>query len=435
MRAGEVLDGRYTVMRIIAEGGMSTVAEVRDERLPGRLVAKRMRPSMLACAEAEQLGALFRREAEVLSKLSHPYLPKVTDYFECQGQRYLVEELVEGQTLEAWAQQALEGGEGLRESRVVGWAIGICQALQYLHDHGIIYRDLKPANVMITPDDDIRLIDFGLVRFYTLGKAQDTIVMGTPGYAAPEQYGQGQTDPRSDIFSLGALMHHLLTGQDPSARPFVFGPVRELNPQVSEHIDFAVRKAVMTDPQLRFESAETMEQALLGQRPVPPQGERFAFGLEAEPVKATALASAACAGVGGLALALLSAAPVTAYVTLALIPVWMTTLWRRFSEQRRLANLVVKVEPEGLVLFEDGRKTRYTWHQVKEVRFRHRGFDLTPMLCLTLGSRQLELPVGPPETLKNLSEVRGLQGADRLSRLVIDGAGLELAQPGGRVYR
>jgi serine/threonine-protein kinase len=431
LQPGHVLEDRYTVVRAIAEGGMSSVYEVRDKRLPGRLVAKQMRPSMLGSVDSEAFETLFRREAEVLSKLSHPFLPKVTDYFESQGRRFLVEELVEGQTLEAWTSHP----ESLRESRVVGWAIEICQALQYLHDHGIIYRDLKPSNVMITPTDDIRLIDFGLVRFYTLGKAQDTIVMGTPGYAAPEQYGQGQTDPRSDVFSLGALMHHLLTGQDPSLRPFVFGSVREANGNVSEHVDYAVRKAVQTDPMLRFESAEQMEQALLGQRPVPPQGERFAFGLEAEPVRPTALATAACLGAGGAALALMPAAPVTAFVTLGLVPVWLVTLWRRYWEQKRLAALLLKVEPDGLVLFEGARRTRYTWYQVKEVRFEHRGFDLTPMLCLTLGTRQLKLPLGPPETLQNLSEIAGLQGAERLSRLLIDRAGLELTQPGGRVYR
>jgi serine/threonine-protein kinase len=431
VKPGDVLEQRYTVVKEIAEGGMSTVVEVKDSRLPGRLVAKQMRPSLLGGAQAEQLEALFRREAEVLSKLSHPFLPKVTDYFESQGRRFLVEELVEGQTLEAWASHR----ESLRESRVIGWAIQICQALQYLHDHGIIYRDLKPSNVMITPTDDIRLIDFGLVRFYTLGKSQDTIVMGTPGYAAPEQYGQGQTDPRSDVYSLGALMHHLLTGEDPSIRPFVFGSVREANAYVSEHVDYAVRKAVQTDPDLRFESAEAMEQALLGQRPVPPQGERFAFGFEAEPIQPTALATVACTGVAGVALAFLSAAPVTAFVTLSLTPIWLVTLWRRYSEQKRLATLVLKVEPEGLLLFEGARKSRYTWHQIKEVRFEHRGFDLTPMLCISLGSRQIQLPVGPPETLQNLSEIQGLQGAERISRLLIDRAGLELTQPGGRVYR
>jgi serine/threonine protein kinase len=431
LKPGDILEERYTVVRTIAEGGMSAVYEVEDRRLPGRLVAKQMRPSMLGEIETVQLEQLFRREAEVLSKLSHPFLPKVTDYFESDGRRFLVEELVEGKTLEAWTGNP----ESLREFRVVGWALQICQALQYLHDHGIIYRDLKPSNVMITPTDDIRLIDFGLVRFYTLGKTQDTIIMGTPGYAAPEQYGQGQTDPRSDVFSLGALMHHLLTGVDPSLRPFVFGSVRDVNSRVSEHVDYAIRKAVQTDPFLRFESCEMMEQALMGQRPVPPQGERFAFGIEAESVKPTAVATASCVGVGGLAWVMLSATPLTAFVSLSLMPVWLFTLWRRYLEQKRLSQLVVKVEQEGVVLIEGSTKISFTWFQVKEVRFEHRGFDLTPMLCIKLGSREVKLPLGPPETLRNLSEVSGLRGAERLSRLLIDRAGLELTEPGGRVYR
>ena len=432
LQVGDVLEERYTIVRPIAEGGMSAVYEVKDGRLPGRLVAKQMRPSMLGGGmDTAQLEQLFRREAEVLSKLSHPFLPKVTDYFESEGRRFLVEELVEGKTLEAWT----DNPRSLREFRVVGWALQICQALQYLHDHGIIYRDLKPSNVMITPTDDIRLIDFGLVRFYTLGKTQDTVVMGTPGYAAPEQYGQGQTDPRSDVFSLGALMHHLLTGIDPSLRPFVFGPVREVNPDVSEHVDYAVRKAVQTDPNLRFESCEEMEQALMGQRPIPPQGERFAFGIEAEALRPTATATATCLGAAGLAWLGLSSAPVTGFVTLSLLPVWVFTLWRRYSEQKRLSELVIKVESDGVILIEGSTRVSFTWFQVKEVRFERRGFDLTPLLCLSIGSRRLKLPLGPSETLSNLSEISGLQGAERLSRLLIDRAGLELTQPGGSVYR
>ena len=113
----------------------------------------------------------------------------------------------------------------------------------------------------------------------------------------------------------------------------------------------------------------------------------------------------------------------------------MVTLWRRYAEQKRLSRLVIKVEPDGVVLIEGSTQISFTWFQVKEVRFEHRGFDLTPMLCISLGSRQIKLPLGPPETLQNLSEVSGLQGAERLSRLLIDRAGLELTQPGGRVYR
>ena len=126
LQPGDVLEDRYTIVRPIAEGGMSAVYEVKDSRLPGRLVAKQMRPSMLGQSmETAQLEQLFRREAEVLSKLSHPFLPKVTDYFESEGRRFLVEELVEGKTLEAWTQNP----ESLREYRVVGWALQICQAL------------------------------------------------------------------------------------------------------------------------------------------------------------------------------------------------------------------------------------------------------------------------------------------------------------------
>ncbi|MGE0493205.1 MAG: serine/threonine protein kinase [Vulcanimicrobiota bacterium] len=426
---GTLLEGRYTIVERIASGGMSTVYEVRDRRLPGRLVAKQMRHVVLGNVAKEQLEQLFRREAEVLSRLSHPNLPKVTDYFESDGHRYLVEEFVEGKTLEARARA------NLKESQVVGWALQICGALQYLHDHGIIYRDLKPSNVMVTDDDDIRLIDFGLVRFYTLGKAQDTVIMGTPGYAAPEQYGMGQTDPRSDIFSLGALMHHLLTGHDPSSRPFVFAPPRQLNPLVSEHIDFAVRKAVQTDPELRFESAEAMEQALRGQRPVPPQGERFAFGIEAESPRSTVAASLACLGAGAFAWMVLGTTPVTACVTLGFTPLWLLTLWRRYFEQKRLARTVIRLERDGIVLLEGGDMGRWTWNQVNEVRFEHRRFDLTPMLVIKLGERYLRLPIGPPEVLENLSELRGLIGADRLSRVIIDRANLELSEPGGRIYR
>lgn len=428
---GTVLADRYIVIRLVAEGGMSTIYEVQDQRLPGRLVAKQMRAVVIDNVARDRLEELFRREAEVLSELSHPYLPNVSDYFEFEGFRYLVEDFVEGQTLEERARDSLP----LPENEVVRWALQICQALQYLHDHGLIYRDLKPSNIMVNEDGDVKLIDFGLVRFYTMGKAQDTVIMGTPGFAAPEQYGTGQTDPRSDVFSLGALMHHLLTGADPVLQPFVFAPPRQLNSEISEHVDFSIRKALQMDAALRFESAEAMEYSLRGQRPIAAQGERFSYALEAEKPQATAVASLACLSAGGLALAALGSTPFTACVALGFCPLWLLTLWRRYFEQRRLATTLIRLEPSGIVLVEGGKESRWTWRQVREVRFEHRRFDLTPMLSLQLGSRHLRLPIGPPEVLENLSNVKGLAGADRLSRVLIDRAGLQLTEPGGRVYR
>ncbi len=426
LEPGTLLGQRYTVLRKIADGGMSTIYEVEDERLPGRLIAKEMKG-----LPNTELADLFRREAEVLSKLSHPNLPKVTDYFEWQGRRFLVEEFVEGETIEEVAGRGLP----LQEQKVVGWATQICEALQYLHDHGLIYRDLKPSNVMLTPTSEIRLIDFGLVRFFAEGKKQDTVIMGTPGFAAPEQYGTRQTDPRSDVFSLAALMHYLLTGIDPVQRPFVFDPPRQLNPALSEHVDFSLRKALSMDASLRFESAEEFQAGIQGHRPLSADGERFSFALEAEKVQPTVTATLATLSLSAVGWFCLNTVPLSACFALGFTPLWLATLWRRYLEQRHLASLLIRLEPEGLVVVEGGHSRRWHWNQIREVRYEHRRFDLTPLLCIRLKGRELRLPVGPPEVLESLSNVPGLQNADRLARVVIDRAGLQLTRPGGRSYR
>ena len=162
----------------------------------------------------------------------------------------------------------------LPEAQVAEWAIQVCDVLDYLNGQkpqAIIFRDMKPANVMLAKDDKVKLIDFGIARLFQPGKTKDTRVMGTPGYAAPEQYGAGQTDARSDIYALGATMHHLLTRRDPSIQPHVFPPCQTLNSSVSSPMTNIVSKATDLDPNKRYQSAAEMKQALLGFTPASPQ--------------------------------------------------------------------------------------------------------------------------------------------------------------------
>lgn len=196
LAAGTVLDGRYRVVRLIAEGGMSIVYEVADSRLPGRFALKHMREWVGDAAAQRAIVEQFTREAELLATMSHPNLPRVTDHFVYAERRCLVEELVDGETLEAIAERR---GAPLEETEAARWAVQICDALEYLHGRGIIYRDLKPSNCMLTNEGAVKLIDFGIVRYFSLGKSRDTVIMGTPGFAAPEQYGREQTDPRAAL--------------------------------------------------------------------------------------------------------------------------------------------------------------------------------------------------------------------------------------------
>jgi serine/threonine protein kinase len=172
-------------------------------------------------------------------------------------------EYIHGKTLE----QILSArhGKPLDEHTALSWALQICRAMHFLSvqkPHPIIFRDLKPSNIMIARDGRVKLIDFGIARFFKENKREDTYVYGTPGYAAPEQYGSGQTDVRSDIFSLGATLHHCLTGRNPSENPLNFPDLRKLNPAVSRETAAIVHKAVALDMEKRFQSAIGMKQAV-----------------------------------------------------------------------------------------------------------------------------------------------------------------------------
>lgn len=257
------LNNRYRIVQKRADGGMAAVYEAVDLFVPGaRWAVKEMSDAQITDPlERQQAITAFQQEAQMLRLLSHPNLPKVVDSFSQGGKEYLVMEYVDGQTLEELFHN--QGSRPLPENQVVAWALALCDVLGYLHRQNIIFRDLKPANIMVDRGGALKLIDFGIVRFFKPGKKSDTRHMGTPGYAAPEQYGGGQTDARSDIYSLAATTHHLLSGVDPSLKPFHFDPLRTHNPAVTTELERVLSRALQTNQDQRWQSTDALRTALL----------------------------------------------------------------------------------------------------------------------------------------------------------------------------
>ncbi|HMQ33414.1 MAG TPA: serine/threonine-protein kinase [Chloroflexaceae bacterium] len=260
-----VLQGRYELTRKLGQGGMGAVYLASDRRLStARWAVKELSDAQITSPlERQQAAASFRQEAEMLAALAHPNLPRVIDSFTEDGRSYLVMEFVPGETLYAYAQRV---GLPRPLPEVLGWARQLCAVLGYLHARQppVIFRDLKPANVMLTPDGSLKLIDFGIARHFKAGKRQDTQAFGTVGYSAPEQYGRGQTDARSDIYSLSVLLHHLLTGYDPANTPFRVPPAAQLNPALPAEVSAVLAQGMHHDPGQRYASVEAFGNALLG---------------------------------------------------------------------------------------------------------------------------------------------------------------------------
>jgi serine/threonine protein kinase len=225
--ANSLLKQRYLILSRVGQGGMGAVYKAADTQLGNRLVAlKEMSQKGLDPQEIVEAVDTFKREALMLAGLPHhPHLPSIYDHFEDGGRWYLVIDFIEGETLEEYLSRA-KGGR-LSVEAVLNIGIQLVTVLGYLHNHHppIIFRDLKPANVMRTTGGQLYLIDFGIARHFKQGQAKDTIAYASAGYAAPEQYGKAQTTPQSDIYSLGATLHHLLSGIDPSQSPFRFAPL------------------------------------------------------------------------------------------------------------------------------------------------------------------------------------------------------------------
>ena len=253
-----VLGGEYRVVEAIKPGGMGTVYKAESG---GKLYAvKEMRDTFTNPKERQDAINRFMAEALILARLSHPHIPRVHRHFIENDRYYLVMDFIEGEDLQTVLER--QGGKALPEELVLSWALQICAVLEYLHGQTppVIFRDLKPANIMLKPSGDISLIDFGIAKLFN--PARQGTLIGTPGYAAPEQY-QGLAEPRSDIFALGATLHHLLTNRDPQKHPpFIFPPVTAINPAINAEMEVIIQKALQMNLEQRWASIREITQAL-----------------------------------------------------------------------------------------------------------------------------------------------------------------------------
>lgn len=246
---GTVLAGKYEILKEIGRGGMSFVYLAMDTHLNRNWAVKEVRKRGSGKNDEIVVNSLLA-EANMVKRLDHPALPRIVDIIDTGETIYIVMDFIEGESLD----KILSEYGAQPEEKVIDWAMQVCDVFSYLHSQKppIIYRDMKPANLMLKPNGNISIIDFGIAREYKEQNLADTTVLGTKGYAPPEQY-SGQTDPRSDIFALGMTMHHLLTGVDPrNGEPYA--PVRQWNPELSEGIEAIINKCVEPAAENRYQS-------------------------------------------------------------------------------------------------------------------------------------------------------------------------------------
>ena len=259
LEIGSLVDGKYKILNKIGQGGMSVVYLAMNERANKQWAIKEVRKDGVQNFEVVKQGLIA--ETEMLKKLSHPNLPSIIDVIDGDGTFLIVMDYIEGRHLESVAK---EYGAQSQED-VIEWAKQLCDVLSYLHSRKppIIYRDMKPSNVMLKPDGKVMLIDFGTAREFKENSVADTTCLGTQGYAAPEQYGgHGQTDARTDIYCLGATLYHLLTGHNPSEPPYEMYPIRYWNPELSSGLEEIILKCTQKNPDDRYQNCGGLLYAL-----------------------------------------------------------------------------------------------------------------------------------------------------------------------------
>lgn len=259
LKIGTIIDGKYKILSEVGHGGMSTVYLAINEKANKTWAVKEVRKTGAKNADVVRQSLIV--EIDLLKKLKHQNLPSIVDVID-DGENFLiVMDFIEGNTLE---KMLLERGAQSQED-VVAWALQLCDVLSYLHQRepAIIYRDMKPSNIMLQSDNRVILIDFGTAREFKQEKTMDTTCLGTQGYAAPEQFGgQGQTDARTDIYCLGATMYHLVTGHNPSQPPYEMYPIRYWNAQLSSGLESIISKCTQKNPKDRYQTVEELIYAL-----------------------------------------------------------------------------------------------------------------------------------------------------------------------------
>lgn len=264
LKEGTVLDGKYEILRRIGEGGMSTVYLARNNRMNMQLAVKEIKNDGSKSTEILLKG--LEREANILKDVDHPVIPRIIDIVKHGATICVVMDFVEGENL---ADKLKEVG-CFSQEQVIEWGLELASALKYLHsmDPPIIYRDMKPSNVMLKPDGGVKLIDFGTAKTYDIENNADTTALGTRGYAAPEQFGDAQgrgiykTDARTDIYNLGATLYHIVTGKNPQEPPYEMVPIRQVNPLLSTGLEQIILKCTKANPNERYQSCSELIYAL-----------------------------------------------------------------------------------------------------------------------------------------------------------------------------
>lgn len=257
---GTIIQGKYEILKLIGKGGMSKVYLAMDQNLNKQWAVKEIEKRENDKNNEIMIQSAIA-EANMIKKLDHPSLPRIVDIINMSNVIYVVMDYIEGEPLS----KILSEQGAQPQENVIEWALELCEVLDYLHTQNppIIYRDMKPANIMLQPNGSVKLIDFGIAREYKEENLADTVSLGTKGYAAPEQFGgKGQTDARTDVYCLGVTLYHLVTGQNPCEPPYEIYPIRYWNAQLSGGLEHIIQKCTQMNPQDRYQSCAELLYAL-----------------------------------------------------------------------------------------------------------------------------------------------------------------------------